>query len=281
MTATRNVQGKHFGANSPKYVYGVLNLDYDPSALSAGNNVITHAQRKKPGQDFSTVDDEVDVVADQIREALDDVNGDWVQFNYEGTSMSKNDFADNYAYDEVHKEDPDTSFKIVLSLDSDDDIASEVNIMSLSKQYGDHENMSINENQGTVELHYDSFADFITRYGLEEKAGTTTDDYELMDTVRMIHEEYPVLDDALYSDRVEAVINNSYDNTIEAIIHFEDPSDKVIDNLKSVEFYQKFRENLLSAMNSGDLRRSPVYEIEDGLFSLEVIGMSLKDVGMD
>lgn len=249
----RQVQGKHFGINSPKYVYGVLNLDYEHKA--ATSSALTEIQRKKPGLDFSDSDQEVDEVSDQMREVLEDVNNDWATFEYEGERMHKEDFSDSYAHDEVHRKDTDTTFKIHLTLDSTNELAYQVNQEVLDEMYGKLGNVNVDKTTGDISLSYDSFADFVTKYGIDNPNDRgVSNDYEIIDSVRMVHEDYPVLDDARYSDSVDEVVESSYYNTIDDYIenNRDDMTDEQRDYMRSGEFYREFSDKVRESIMSGE-----------------------------
>lgn len=201
------------------FVDGVYkkNVAYVPRSTKKNTKITTVDTLR---DDFRT-DEKKELDEDELYDKTEsllqdsDLDDDWVSFTHNGEKYyTISDFSYDYSFGRGDNEED--AFTVELDYKTGNEIVDRANSSSINKIYSGIDNVSVDTGDHKISLSYNNLDDF----------KNDTIKAEIIDTVKMQHEDIPIVDDATYSTERYDVIENSID--------IKDLRDQVESNLQDM-----------------------------------------------
>lgn len=201
------------------FVDGVYkkNVAYVPRSTKKNTKITTVDTLR---DDFRT-DEKKELDEDELYDKAEsllqdsDLDDDWVSFTHNGEKYyTISDFSYDYSFGRGDNEED--AFTVELDYKTGNEIVDRANSSSINKIYSGIDNVSVDMGDHKISLSYNNLDDF----------KNDTIKAEIIDTVKMQHEDIPIVDDATYSTERYDVIENSID--------IKDLRDQVESNLQDM-----------------------------------------------
>lgn len=201
------------------FVDGVYkkNIAYVPRSTKKNIGVVTVDTLRDDFRTDGRKELDEDELYDKTESLLQDsdLSDDWVSFTHNGEKYSTiSDFSYDYSFG--RDDDEKDTFTVELDYKTGNEILDSANSSSINKIYSGIDNVSIDTENHKISLRYNNLDDF----------KDDTMKAEIIDTVKMQHEDIPIVDDATYSTERYDVIENSID--------IKDLRDQVESNLQDM-----------------------------------------------